>query len=481
MTERIETDLCVIGAGSAGLSVAAGASQMGARVVLFEKGEMGGDCLNVGCVPSKALLAAGHAAHAVGRAGRYGIDATLDRIDWSRVRDHVRGAIDTIAPLDSVERYEGLGVRVIRGEARLTGPRRVEGGGATIDAKFIVLATGSRPAIPPIPGLDGVPHLTNETVFELPERPAHLLVLGGGPIGCELAQAHARLGSRVTLVEAARPLGNEDPEAAEVVERALAADGVSLRRGRAASRVEAETDGGIAVTLDAAENGRDDGERIVGSHLLVAVGRRVGFDGLGLEAAQVRTDAAGRPLLDLGLRSVSNPRVFVVGDAAGGPQFTHLAGSHASVVIRSALFRLPARAETVLVPRVTYTDPELAQIGPTEDELRRDGIRHEILRWALAENDRATAEADREGFVKLLVAPNGRVLGATLVGTGAGETLSLLVLATAKRLKVGDIAPLIVPYPTRSEIVKRAAGSWYMPRLFGTRTRKLVRFLLRFA
>ena len=478
MTERIEADIVVIGAGAAGLSVAAGASQMGANVVLFEKGVMGGDCLNVGCVPSKALLAAGHAAHSVRRSGRYGVDASVDAVDWGRVSAHVKGAIAAIAPLDSVERYEGLGVRVIQAEARFTGPREITGGGVAVTAKYIVLATGSRPAVPPIPGLSDVPHLTNETIFDLPACPQHLIVLGGGPIGCELAQAHARLGAKVTLIEAQTLLGNDDPEAAEIIRRALISEGITLHEGTKATAVAAPQDHQIAVTVE----GPEGISTVSGSHLLVAVGRSVSFDGLDLEAGNVGVGERGALRLDAGLRSNTNSRVFAVGDAAGGMQFTHVAGSHASTLIKKLLFKLPARAITAdHVPRVTYTDPELAQIGPTETVLWYKRVRFEVLRWALAENDRATAEADREGFVKLLIAPNGRILSATLVGTGVGETLSVLILAISRKMKVGDIAPLVVPYPTSAEIVKRAAGSWYVPKLFSARTKCIVRFLMRFS
>jgi len=475
MTEAIDVDLCVIGAGAGGLSVAAGASQMGASVALFERGEMGGDCLNVGCVPSKALLAAAHAAHTATAAGRFGLDMTTAPVDWLRLREHVRGVIAAIAPVDSVELYEGFGVRVIRAHARFTGPRTVEGGGVTVRAKFVVIATGSTPSVPPIPGLDGAPYLTNETVFDLDERPAHLLVLGGGAIGCELAQAHARLGCRVTLVEAASLLGAEDPEAAEVVRLSLRRDGVDLREGVSAVSVGRSGDG-IALTV----TGPDGEETLAGSHLLVATGRRVSFDGLDLDRAGIATDERGRLVVDARLRT-SNRRVFAVGDAAGGPQFTHVAGAHAGVVIRNALFRLPAKADHGGVPRVTYTAPELAQVGPTEADLRAAGTAFGVLRWPYAENDRAQAERSVDGFAKVLVAPNGRILGATVVGDAAGELISIWALAIAQRLKVGALAGLVVPYPTRAEIIKRAASSWYVPKLFGDRTKAVVRFLMRFA
>lgn len=475
MTEPVEVDLCVIGAGAGGLSVAAGASQMGASVALFERGAMGGDCLNVGCVPSKALLAAAHAAHAARSAGRFGLDATVGEADWRRVREHVRGVVAALAPMDSVERFEGLGVRVIRADARFVGPREVEGGGVRLRARFVVIATGSAPAVPAIPGLAEVPYLTNETVFDLERRPEHLLVLGGGAIGCELAQAHARLGCRVTLLEAGAILGSEDPEAADVVRHALVRDGVALREGVAVSAAGSGP-GGVTVTL------RTGGApaSVAGSHLLVAAGRRPVFDGLDLDRAGIALGDRGRLVLDRRLRT-TNRRVFAVGDAAGGPQFTHLAGSHAGVVIRNALFRLPAKADHAGVPRVTFTAPELAQVGPTEAELRAAGARFGVLRWPFADNDRAQAERSVDGFVKALVAPNGRILGATVVGDAAGDLISIWGLALARRLKVGALAGLTVAYPTRAEASKRAAATWFLPALFGDRTRALVRFLLRLA
>lgn len=476
MSAAIAVDLCVIGAGAGGLSVAAGASQMGASVALFERGAMGGDCLNVGCVPSKALLAAAHSAHSARAAGRFGLDATVAEVDWARVRAHVRGVVAAIAPIDSVERYEGFGVRVIRAHARFVGDREVEGGGVRVRARFVVIATGSVPSVPPIPGLAGVPYLTNETIFELERQPEHLLVIGGGAIGCELAQAHARLGCRVTLLEAGRILGNDDPEAADVVRLALSRDGVTLREGVSVTDAAPGADGGVTLMLKTA----DGVEPVTGSQLLVAAGRRLSFEGMDLECAGIAVDERGRLILDARLRT-SNRRVFAVGDAAGGPQFTHVAGADAGVVIRNTLFRLPAKADHGGVPRVTYTAPELAQVGPTEAELRAAGTRFGVLRWAFADNDRAQAERSTDGFVKALVAPNGRILGATVVGDAAGEQIAVWGLALARRLKVGSLAGLTVAYPTRAEASKRAAASWYIATLFGDRTKAIVRFLLRFA
>ncbi|SEA15723.1 dihydrolipoyl dehydrogenase family protein [Rubrimonas cliftonensis] len=465
-------DLCVIGAGSGGLSVAAGAVQMGASVVLIEAGEMGGDCLNAGCVPSKALLAAAKHAHMMGAGAPFGVRPQPAEVDWSAVRAHVRGVIDAIAPHDSQERFEGLGVTVLRAFARFVDDRTVEAGGATVRPRRFVIATGSRPRVPPIPGLAETPHLTNETLFALAEKPAHLLILGGGPIGMEMAQAHRRLGCAVTVLEAGRALGREDPEAAAVALVALRAEGVAIREN---AKVAAAAGGdGVTLTLEG-------GETVAGSHLLVAVGRAPALDGLGLDAANIAHDDRG-VTVDAGLRSVSNRRVYAVGDVAGRGQFTHLAGHHAGLVIRSALFRLPVKARGDHIPRVTFTDPEIAAVGPSEAEARAaHGDRFSVARLDLAEVDRARAERATEGFAKLLIGPGGRVLGGTVVGRGAGELIGVVALAVSKGLKAGDLAGMVAPYPTYGEAAKRAAGAHFAPKLFGNPwVKRAVRLLARF-
>jgi len=474
MTNVTEADLCVIGAGSGGLTVAAGGAQMGARVVLIEKGKMGGDCLNYGCVPSKALLAAGHAAQAMREAGRFGIRGVEPEIDFAAVSAHVRGVIAGIAPMDSQERFEGMGVRVIRAAGRFTGPREVEAGGQRIRARRFVVATGSTAAVPPVPGIADVPVLTNETIFDLEERPAHLIVIGGGPIGAEMAQAHRRLGCNVTVLEMFDLLGRDDPEAADVVRRRMLAEGIDIRERIEITMLSAH-DGGIAATIE------NDGasETINGSHLLVAAGRKANVDGLGLDEAGIEYGPKGI-VVDSRLRS-SNRRVFAIGDVAGGYQFTHVAGYHAGIVLRNALFHLPAKADHDAVPWVTYTDPELAQVGLTDvqgKERLGDGIN--ILRWPFAENDRARAEHAAEGFAKIVTDRKGRVRGATIVGPHAGELILPWVLAVSGKRKIGAMAGVIAPYPTLSEVGKRAAGSYYAPKLFSERTKRIVRFLQKF-
>jgi pyruvate/2-oxoglutarate dehydrogenase complex dihydrolipoamide dehydrogenase (E3) component len=472
MASTLTPDLCIIGAGSGGLAVAAGAVQMGAEVVLVEAGRMGGDCLNYGCVPSKSLIAAGQAAHVIRHAGRFGVDGHEPEVDFAGVHRHVHGVIAAIAPHDSEERFEGLGVRVIRAHGRFTGQTEVEAGGHTIRARRFVVATGSSPAVPPIPGLDGVPYLTNETVFDLTAAPEHLIVIGAGPIGAELAQAHRRLGSRVTALDMGPLLPADDREMTEIVRGRLIAEGVALHEHVRVQSVE-PAGNGLAVLIE--EGGET--RRIEGSHLLLAAGRKVNVEGLGLEAAGVEHDRKGVKV-DARLRS-SNRRVFAIGDAAGGYQLTHVAGYHAGIVIRNALFRLPARADHGAVPRVTYTDPELAHVGLTEAKAKEAGHTVEILRTPFSQNDRAQAERETEGLVKAVIGRRGRVLGCSIVGPRAGELILPWVLALQRGLGVGALATVIAPYPTLSEITKRAAGGYYAPRLFSSRTRWLVRLLAR--
>jgi pyruvate/2-oxoglutarate dehydrogenase complex dihydrolipoamide dehydrogenase (E3) component len=465
----LHADLCVIGAGSGGLSVAAGAVQMGASVVLIEKHRMGGDCLNTGCVPSKALLAAGHAAQAAREAHRFGVELPEPCVHFDRVHAHVHDVIAGIAPHDSVERFEALGCTVIQGAAAFTGPREVVAGGRPIRARRFVLATGSRAAVPPIPGLRDVPFLTNESVFELTERPEHLIVLGGGPIGVEMAQAFRRLGSAVTLVERAQILPRDEPEAAALIRDALRREGVMLEEGAAVAAVHP----GIEVEFD------QDGARrtLRGTHLLVAAGRVPNTEGLGLDLAGVATTPRGITV-DARLRT-SNRRVFAIGDVAGGPQFTHVAGYHAGIVIRNALFGLPAKTDYRALPWVTYADPELAHVGMTEAEARKAGEAVTVLTEALSHNDRARAERAPEGLIKIVLGGAGRVLGATIVAPRAGEMISLWGLAVQQKLKIGAVAQMIAPYPTMSEIAKRAAGGFYTPSLFSARTRAVVGVLQR--
>ena len=469
MTRSMAPDLCVIGAGSGGLAVAAGAAQMGAEVVLVERAAMGGDCLNFGCVPSKSLLAAARIADLWRHGTALGIAYARPHIDFAAVADSVQRVIAEIAPNDSVERFEGFGVRVLRAEARFTSPRTVRAGDVEIRPRRFVIATGSQPAIPPIRGLDEVRYLTNESIFANRQLPEHLIVIGGGPIGIEMAQAHRRLGARVTVLDVGPLLPRDDPELSAVLAERLWSEGIVGRPGVEIAEVE-RAGQVIRVRLES-------GEQISGSHLLVAAGRRPTVEALDLAAAGIASTAKGITV-DARLRT-TNRRVFAIGDVTGGPQFTHVALYHAGIVIRNALFRIPAKVDYRALPWVTYTDPELAQVGLTEAEARAIERASRVLRWRFVENDRAQTEREPEGMVKVVTRANGRILGTSILGAGAGDLILPWALAISQKLKIGALANLIVPYPTRGEASKRAAGSYYTPTLFSARTRRLVRLLAR--
>ncbi|MHA6263273.1 dihydrolipoyl dehydrogenase family protein [Arenibacterium sp. CAU 1754] len=454
--ERIKTDILVIGAGSGGLSFAAGASQMGADVVLLEGHKMGGDCLNYGCVPSKALIASAKAAYGQAHSDVFGVASVTPDVDYGAVRDHVAGVIAQIAPVDSQERFEGFGVRVIREFGHFISKSEVQAGDHVITARRIVIATGSSPLVPPIPGLETVPYETNETLFDLRDKPDHLLIIGGGPIGMEMAQAHVRLGCKVTVIEGAKALGKDDPELASVVLDTLREEGVDIAEDAMAAEIRGQA-GAIEVDVK-------DGRVFKGSHLLIAVGRKANTGKLNLEVAGVETTRGGIKVDD-SLRT-SNRRVYAIGDVAGQLQFTHVAGYHAGVIIRSILFGLPSKAKTDHIPWATYTDPELAQVGLTEAQARaKHGGRVEIARFEFAHNDRAIAERKTKGEIKVMVV-KGRPVGASIVGPQAGEHINLWALALANKLKMSQIAGMVAPYPTLGEVNKRAAGAYFSPRLF---------------
>jgi pyruvate/2-oxoglutarate dehydrogenase complex dihydrolipoamide dehydrogenase (E3) component len=462
-------DIAVIGAEAAGLAVAAGAAQLGRRVALIDRGQMGRDGLMAGRMPGRALLAAARACRAVRHAGRFGVAAGEPSVSWEAVRAHVRGVVEDLAPANSIARYQGLGVIVLPGETRFADPRTLIVDGRRVSVRRIVIALGSRAVAPPLPGLESVPYWTGETLLTLTERPDHLLIIGGGPIGLEMADAFSGLGCRVTLIEAARVAPREDTELAEGLRMALAASGVTILEQAAVAQVLP----GPAVLLA-------DGKRITGSHLLVVTGRQPNIEALDLRAGDVRAGPGGIAT-DRGLRSLTNRRVFAVGDSADpvgvGPEaFAHVADHHAAIVIRRMLFRLPARLDYAALPRVIYTDPELAQTGMTEAEAREAGFRPRVLRWPLADNDRAVTERRSRGLVKLVLSGE-RMIGAGILAPNAGEMISQFSLAISRRMPVSALAGLIVPYPSRSEAGKRAAGNFYIPKLFSDRTRKLVRVL----
>ena len=425
---------------------------------------MGGDCLNYGCVPSKALIASAHHAHSMAHAAPFGVANATPQVDYAAAQAHVAEVIDRIAPMDSQERFEGFGIKVIREEGRFVSRTEVEAGGYRITARRTVLATGSSPFVPPIPGLESVPYLTNESLWEMRERPAHLIIIGGGPIGMEMAQAHARLGAKVTVVEAGLALGREDPEMAAIVLETLRLEGVEILENAEASEVRGEA-GAIEIETK-------DGTVLKGTHLLVAVGRRANTASLGLDAAGIEATKTGIKVDD-SLRT-TNRKVYAIGDVAGGLQFTHVAGYHAGIVIRSAMFGLPARAKTAHLPRATYTAPELALVGLTEVEARNQhGDSLEVVRFPYAHNDRAMAQRQTAGLIKVMVL-RGKPVGVSIAGAQAGELIALWSLAIASGLKMSHVAGMVAPYPTIAEMNKRVAGSYFSPRLFESDTVKAV-------
>jgi pyruvate/2-oxoglutarate dehydrogenase complex dihydrolipoamide dehydrogenase (E3) component len=469
---ELRVDICVIGAGSGGLSVAAAAAQLGVSVALVERHKMGGDCLNYGCVPSKALIAAARRAHLMRTCAPFGIVPTNPTVSYKGVHDHVHRVIAAIAPNDSAERFAGLGVRVIRAAAQFISRDTVLAGDTRIKARRFVIATGSSPAVPAIPGLDGVPYFTNETIFENGALLDHLVIIGGGPIGLELAQAYLRLGSRVTVLEALKALGKDDPEVSEVVLKRLRAEGVEIREGALVERV---TGGGRLVDVHISEDGVPG--VIQGSNLLVAAGRSPNVAGLNLEAAGIKYDSRG---IQVGKGLVtSNSRAYAIGDVVGGPQFTHVANYHAGIVIRRALFRLPAAVDPDIIPWVTFTDPELAQVGLTEDAARKRKGRVNVYRWPYHENDRAQTERAAEGFIKVVTDARGKILGASIVGEHAGELIQMWSLALTRGLNIRAMTQWISPYPTYSEINKRVAYGYYATAAASPLVRKMVGWLAR--
>lgn len=473
MSSILKPDVCVIGGGSGGLTTAAASAAFGADVVLIERGKMGGDCLNYGCVPSKALIVAAKHAAAIREAPRFGITAGEPQVDFPAVKDHVDRVIAAIEPNDSVERFESLGVTVLKANAQFIDKEMVAAGGRIVQARRYVVAAGSSPLVPPITGIDETPHYTNETIFGLRERPRHLIIVGGGPIGMEMAQAHRRLGCEVTVLEGGSFLGRDDPDLAQIVLARLEEEGVVLRSGARVVAVANSADG-PKVTIET-QGGQ---ETVSGSHLLIAVGRAPNVAGLGLEAAGIDYEKSG---IKVGsdLRT-TNRRVYAIGDITGGPQFTHVANYHAGLAVRAILFRLPITERRDHLPHVTFTDPELGQVGPTQAEAEAAGTLKQVLSWSYDENDRAQTERRTEGRIKLVVGSRGRLLGAGVAGLSAGEMTNMLALAVGKGMTIGDLRDFVSPYPSLSEVGKRAANSYYQPFAKRPVVQAAVRFLGRF-
>lgn len=464
-----KVDLCVIGAGSGGLSVAAGAAQLGAKVALIEADKMGGDCLNYGCVPSKSLIAAAKRAHIFRTSESFGIHHIDPIIDFEKVHQHIQDVITTLAPQDSVERFEKLGVQVFREKASFLTPTLLQAGPVQIQAKYFVIATGSSPSVPPLPGIENIPYLTNETIFNLKEKPEHLIVIGGGPIGCELAQAYRLLGTKTTILEAFTLLPKEDSDVVEVLRHRLQEEGVEILEGAKVISLT-YTKGQFHIKVMDGEKEKS----LQGSHLLMATGRKPNVMELGLENAGVRYSMKG---IEVNQRlRTSNKKIYAMGDVIGGYQFTHVASYHAQVILKNCLFHIPAKVNYRALPWVTFTDPEVAHVGLSSKDLPAES---KTLMWPYKECDRAQAERETEGFIKVFTTRRGRVLGVSIIGARAGELILPWVMLLEKKLKIRMLADVIVPYPTFSELHKKIASSFYAPFLFSSFMRKLVRFLLK--
>lgn len=475
MTDKreIKADICIIGAGSAGLSTAYAAANLGLTTVLYEGADMGGDCLNHGCVPSKALLAAAKAAHDVRNTEKFGVSVGAEPVtDWQKVREHIAGVIATIAPVDSVERFESFGTIVISEFAKFEDEKTLVSDTTRVTAKRIVIATGSTAFIPPIPGLADVPYLTNHSIFTTPDFPEKLTVLGGGPIGIEMAQAFQRLGSQVTVIEMGRALARADADHGATALDALRKEGITILEGHKAVEVSGSA-GNITVRTETKDGG---GESVSGTHVLVAVGRRTFLDGLDIEKANVTLER-GSVVVKKNLQSVSNKRVWALGDANGKAQFTHVAGHHAGIFTRAAIMGTPADADATALPAVTYMQPEIAQLGMTEAEARAaHGDKVTVGSFPFHENDRAIAERKTDGEVKIIWMGK-KILGASILGEGAGDLLQIVSVAMANNLGPGGLIKHMSPYPTRAEAVKRAVSG---SDAFGGRffTSKIVRFIV---
>ena len=448
-------DVIVIGGGAAGLTAAGGCALFGLNVALIEARKMGGECLNEGCVPSKALIAAAKRAAEANEQTRYGITLQPPKVEWAGVHKHIHNAIAAIAPHDSEERFEEMGCEVFRDWAQVTGPQSVEVAWRTLTAPRIVLATGSKPAVPPIEGLADVPYLTNENLFDIEELPQHLVIVGGGIIGIEMAQAFRRLGSKVTVVEPGELMGRDDPDSVAVVRETLQGEGVRFVKGLA-QRVEGEAG---AIRLQTPD------ETIEGSHLLIATGRTANCTGFGLEEIGVEMGKGGILVDDRRRTSVKG--IYAIGDCRDGPRLTHVSGYEGSNVALEITLGLPAKVDWSALPWCTYTDPEVAQIGMTEAEARKKhGDKVTVVMETFHDNERALAEGADKGHLKLVL-KGKKVLGASIVGRNAGELLLPFAQSITGKSGTFALGSAIIAYPTRSEISKAAAFSAWEPTVFG--------------
>lgn len=472
METKIKCDVAIIGAGAGGLSFAAGAAQMSASIILIENHRMGGDCLNYGCIPSKALLAAAKAIIQIRNATQLGVHAEKISIDFTIVMQHVHQTIKNIEPNDSVERFEKLGAMVIQETAQFIDQNTIKAGDKLITARRFVIASGSTAFIPPIPGLVDVPFLTNESLFKLTTLPAKLLIIGGGPIGCEMAQAFSLLGSDVTIIEAGILLAKDEPDMVEILKKQLVANGVKIFEQSSISGVSYDKN---EFTLQFTCN--DKQQALTGTHLLVAAGRKPNLDNLNLTAANVQFSNHGIKV-DNHLRT-ANKRIYAIGDVTGEMPFTHIANYHAGLVLRQVLFKMPTKVDYNGAPWVTYTEPELAHVGMTLIQARKQlGENIHIFEAEFKDNDRSQTEADTVGKIKIITDKKGCVLGVSIIGSQAGELLLPWIMIIQQKKTVRVLTDLIVPYPTLSEISKRVAGEFYKPIIFSEKIKRLVKFMM---
>ncbi len=459
-------DVIVIGGGAAGLTAAGGCAMFGLKVALIEGHKMGGECLNNGCVPSKALLASASRAAEAREEKRAGVQLSAPVVEWGGVHAHIHKAIADIAPHDSVERFEEMGCEVIQDWATFNGSRSVTVGGRTLTAPRIVIATGSEPLVPPIDGLDDVPYLTNENLFDLQEQPAHLVIVGGGVIGMEMAQAFCRLGSEVTVIEPGELMGRDDRASVAVVQEVMQEEGVRFVKGKAVKVSGAA--GAITLTTDG-------GDEIRGSHLLVAVGRKARTGGYGLEELGVEIGDNGIVVDER--RRTSLKHIYAIGDCREGPRLTHVSGYEGSNAVLEIALGLPAKVDYRALPWCTYTEPEVAQIGMTEGEAREaHGDKLRVVTEGFDHNERAIAEGRSGGHLKVML-KGKKVVGASICGKNAGELLLPFTQMITGKSGTFDVGGAIVSYPTRAEIVKATAFSAWEPTVFGKWPKKWVALL----
>lgn len=466
---QFDYDIGIIGGGAAGLTVASGAAQLGAKTLLIEReSALGGDCLHYGCVPSKTLIKSAHVYQAIKNASAYGLPAVdVPPVDFRKIADRIRAVVATIQEHDSVERFCGLGAQVKFGEARFTDAHTIDLDGRPFSAKSWVIATGSSPVVPPIEGLRETAHLTNREIFYMDKLPASMTVLGGGPIGIEMAQAFSRLGSRVTVVDMlSQILGKEDKDLADDVMAVLESEGVTFHLNATVVRVREEGARKVVVIKTA----EDVEQELFSEAVLVAIGRTPNVNGLGLEAIGVDYSRGGITV-DNRLRT-SRKHIYAAGDINGGYQFTHAAGYEGGIVIANAVFRLPRKADYTYLPWCTYTDPELASIGMNEKAAQARGIDYSVWTEAFQDNDRGLAEGERIGRIKMLLDEKEKPIGVQILGPHAGDLMSEWVAVLNGKMKLSILASAVHPYPTLGEINKRVAGNYLAPKIFSDRVRK---------